>query len=583
MQTIVEMALVLILTFTVLVLAVPDMVYGSTEDGSVREAQEDNQCPDWLNPNNTQPCQCASEVLHCNSSTQEAAILDCYCMTASESNNVEVGKCIFNCEHRHSRIDTVYTELKDNISAVTSQFCDDFNRQGRLCGECKDDHYPPSYSYSLKCIKCKGHYHWLIYITVAFVPLTIFFILVVCLRISATSPQLNGYVVVAQFFTAPATLRVTLLAFEEHKTATLLVSAVTSLYGIWNLDFFRMLIPDICLHMNTLQALAVDYIVAVYPLVLIALCYTVLQFNYRFILWILRPFHVCSTRIRNQIDARTSLIDAFATFLLLSYVKLLSVSFDLLVPVQVFNATGHKIGLYLYYDASVEYFGKQHLPYAITALAVVLVFILLPLLLLMAFPMRCFQRLLGKCGIQFQVLRTFMDSFQGCYKDGTNGTRDFRYFPAVYLLLRVFLFVMYASTLNETSFGIAALTFITLGIAIFTAQPYKQHMSKYNTVEAMLISMVGMWLVSVMLLITVQLKANFYFETVFTFSIIMATLPLVYISTVAVRWILTREKMQTLAKKILNFRKRNQYEEIEGDNSFLEGIDQRNELNIGAI
>ena len=578
------MAPVLLVWFTVLVLAMPDVVYGSTEDGSVREAQEDNQCPDWLNPNNTQPCQCASEVLRCNSSTQEAAILDCYCMTASESNNVEVGKCIFNCEYRHSTFDTVYTKLKDNISAVTSQFCDDFNRQGRLCGECKDDHYPPSYSYSLKCIKCKGHYQWLIYITAAFVPLTIFFILVVCLRISATSPQLNGYVVVAQTLTVPPHIRVLFLVARGHKATTLKI--LTSLYGIWNLDFFRMLIPDICLHMNTLQVLAVDYIVAVYPLVLIALCYTLLQLNacnIRFILRLLRPFHVCSTRIRNQVDARTSLIDAFATFLLISYVKLLSISFDLLAPTQVYNATGHKTGLYLYYDASVEYFGKQHLPYAITALAVVLAFILLPLLLLMAFPMKCFQRRLGKCNMQFQVLRIFMDSFQGCYKDGTNGTRDFRYFPAVYLLLRVFLFTMYAVTRNETFYGIAALTFITLGIAIFTAQPYKQHMSKYNTVEAMLISMIAMWVVSIMLINTVQLKASSYINEVFIFSGILATLPILYISIVALRWIFSREKMQTLVLKIFPFYKRNQYEELEGDNSFLEGIDQRNELNVGAI
>ena len=82
--------LLLSLSLIVLALAVPDVVSGSTEYGTVREAQEDNQCPNWLNPNNTQPCQCASEIIRCNSSTQEAAILDCYCMTASESNDIEI-------------------------------------------------------------------------------------------------------------------------------------------------------------------------------------------------------------------------------------------------------------------------------------------------------------------------------------------------------------------------------------------------------------------------------------------------------------------------------------------------------------
>ena len=568
----------------VLALTVPDVVYGSTEDGSVREAQEDNQCPDWLNPNNTQPCQCVSEVLHCNSSTQEVAILDCYCMTASESNDIEIGGCIFNCEHSKSAFDMVYKMLPKNISGLTSWFCDDFNRQGRLCGECKDDYYPPSYSYSLKCIKCKGHYwYWLIYITAAFVPLTIFFILVVCLRISATSPQLNGYVVVAQTLTVPANLRIVLLTLEGRKTSTLFVGILTSLYGIWNLDFFRTLIPGICLHVNTLEALALDYVIAVYPLVLTIICYVAIQLHLtdisnssRFIAYLLMPFNACFNRIRDQIDARTSLIDAFATFLLLSYVRLCSVSFDLLVPTQVFNATGHKIGLYLYYDASIEYFGKQHLPYAITALAVVLVFILLPLLLLMAFPMRCFQRRLEKYNLESQVLRTFMDSFQGCYKDGTGGTRDFRYCPAVYMSLRIFLFTMYAVTLNVAFYDIAALSLMILAAVIIVIQPYKEHLSMYNAVEAIHFMTLAMWFVSAVSINAVSTKSIKLVDGFLAFSIIVSTLPIFYISFVALKWIFTREKVQKKLNKYLQCYKRSQYQELQGNDSFIDEVDQRN-------
>jgi len=31
------------------------------------------------------------------------------------------------------------------------------------------------------------------------------------------------------------------------------------MYGIWNLDFFRTLVPHICLQVNTLKALVLDY------------------------------------------------------------------------------------------------------------------------------------------------------------------------------------------------------------------------------------------------------------------------------------------------------------------------------------
>ena len=44
---------------------------------------------------------------------------------------------------------------------------------------------------------------------------------------------------------------------------------------MWNLDFFRALYTPFCLHpeTTTLQILALDYVVAVYPLVLLVVVY----------------------------------------------------------------------------------------------------------------------------------------------------------------------------------------------------------------------------------------------------------------------------------------------------------------------
>ena len=49
------------------------------------------------------------------------------------------------------------------------------------------------------------------------------------------------------------------------------IANTLSLYGIWNLDFLRTVIPHICLNVTTLQVLAPDYVLAVYPLVLRAI------------------------------------------------------------------------------------------------------------------------------------------------------------------------------------------------------------------------------------------------------------------------------------------------------------------------
>ena len=92
--------------------------------------------------------------------------------------------------------------------------------------------------------------------------------------------------------------------------------------------------------------------------------------------------------------------EAFATFLLLSSMKFLSVSFDLLKPTRVYDVTGSIISL--------------HLP----------VLPVLPVFILLVFPSKCFQKLCRYQSIYgFQVLRTFADAFQGCFKNGTNGTK----------------------------------------------------------------------------------------------------------------------------------------------------------------
>ncbi len=156
------------------------------------------------------------------------------------------------------------------------------------------------------------------------------------------------------------------------------------------------------------------------------------------VLWL--PFNKCYTLLQRKVDARTTVIDVFVTFLIFSYVKLSSVSCDFLVPTHLYNVRGESRGLYVYFDANLEYFGREHLPYGILALFISFFFLLLPVLLLLLYPLKIFQRYFG----HWQALRIFMDSFQGSFKDGVSeGRYDCRYFPAVYLIMRITLFLTY--------------------------------------------------------------------------------------------------------------------------------------------
>ena len=109
--------------------------------------------------------------------------------------------------------------------------------------------------------------------------------------------------------------------------------------------------------------------------------------------------------------------------------KIKGVSLGLLSPTALYHVDGSiDKKLYLFLAGDVEYFGPEHMPYAILALFFSTIFLILPGLLLFFYPFQFFQHFLNRIHCNFLVLRIFMDVFQGHYKDGTNNTRDYRFF-----------------------------------------------------------------------------------------------------------------------------------------------------------
>ena len=505
-------------------------------------------CPPWFEPING-TCKCGDSidgVVDCDETLQVSAILDCYCMTYNESTGTVVGACFLNAILEMQKNNNLYLPLPKTVKELNDAMCGHFNRSGQLCGECKRSYHPLVYSYDLECTMCSGgQYNWITYVAIAFVPLTVFLILVLCCRISATSPKLYGFVMFSQVLAFPANVRVLLVALRRKPPfSALAVKVLSAIYGFWNLDFFRTLIPhEICLKVDTLQALALDYGIAFYPLALIIVTYVLIELhdhNFRLMVWVWKPFHRCFARFRQQWDIRTSIIDAFATFLLLSNVKFLSVSLDLLTPTHVFSTNGSVVGMYLYYDASIEYFGKKHLPYAILAVFVVLTFILFPLLLLLLYPMRCFQRCLGHCGVKWHALHVFVDAFQGCYKDGTNGTRDCRYFAGVYYVMRLLLCIQFALTRNVAFYAVALFVLIGVAMLLVIVQPYKTEFAAYNVVDTIFVLVLAMWFVTVVFFNIAVVKARNLVKISEIASFLVAALPLFYLVVIFLHWICSR-------------------------------------------
>jgi len=181
--------------------------------------------PPWFLPDNNS-CKCGPsihDIVKCNEALQESAILDCFCMTYSESTGTVVGACFYNCVNNDGLKDLVYHPMSNDVYNLTGAMCGYLNRSGQLCGECKPGLSPPVYSYELQCTECAASWHnWVTYIAVAFLPLTCFLVLVLCCRISATSPQLCAFVSFSQGIAMPANVRILLIGLSHHPDASVL-------------------------------------------------------------------------------------------------------------------------------------------------------------------------------------------------------------------------------------------------------------------------------------------------------------------------------------------------------------------------
>ena len=83
---------------------------------------------------------------------------------------------------------------------------------------------------------------------------------------------------------------------------------------------------------------------------------------------------------------------------------------------------------------------------------------------------------------QWQIfLHTFVDSFQGCYKDGTEpGTRDCRWFSAMPFILRFLIFTVY-TTMLSVAYPFAAIVFTLTTLSLIVVNPYKKRFEWHST------------------------------------------------------------------------------------------------------
>ena len=479
---------------------------GNNSQYAVKSRFSESKCPLWHWREEDGTCKIGvdfNEIIIFERNTNQPWLLMFYCMTTSDKNDTNrsdvIGSCLLSFDVH--LVSTMYYPLPCNISKLNEYTCAGLNREGQLCGRCKKGFAPPVYSYVLNCVNCTDyHLNWLKYIGVAFGPLTLFCVLICFFHISATSAYLHGFIFFSQILTMQ--IIVGMLSntngYKEAKFSTRTsVNLYVSLLGIWNLDMFRVFYKPFCIHpnMTVVQSLALDYTIALYPLTLLMIIYGLVSLhsqNIRIIVTLWRPFKTFLRTFFRNLNIETSLVESFATLYLLSTMKMQSVILGLLSPTALYHVDGSiDEKLYLFLAGDVEYFGTEHMPYAVLALFFSTFFLVLPGLLLFLYPCRFFQHLLNMIHCNFLALRIFMDVFQGHYKDGTNNTRDYRFFSGIFFWTRFILVACFVLLSSLYSFLAFSIIITMLGFTVTALHPHRSKLHyRLDCISLILLSVV---------------------------------------------------------------------------------------------
>ena len=457
-------------------------------------------CPPWfVYSNSTNQCECYTNpslngVVKC---TDEAALLRLgYCTTYQKGAGLSVGSCNYLRPSLYEVTEDNYIRLPDNTSELNDYLCGPVNRKGELCSECMDGFGPSIFTVTPICSNCTNAWYGVpLYLFLEFVPITIFYFIILFFRISVTSAPMVAFVFFSQIGVSTLIV-ITNRYISDTSIAFHFLSVLTTFYGVWNLDFFRHVLPPFCVS-PSIKAIHITFLYCVsafYPLCLIALTALCIKLHSNHnvaIVWLWKKLNrwSCLRRLTSNQDVKKTIVDVFATFILLSYAKLLFTCVRTLTLDRRYTLSNSLLmtSFQVRSDPSIGFFSVEHLPFALASI-VILLFVIAPLtLLLTLYPLGSFRVVLFACiKSHTAALNLFVEKFYSCYRDSLDGGRDMRSFVSVYFLLRLihFLFSQFAF------FAVNISLFMISSILIALAQPYKK--SYMNIIDTLILLDIAM-------------------------------------------------------------------------------------------
>ena len=480
--------------------------------------------------------------------TNDKALLSYkFCMTfKEETNTLSASFCIYFELRGHNESEPGFISLPSHISELNDYMCGPMNRQGIVCNECIEGYGPSITSPTFKCSDCSTAWYGVpLYLLLELVPVTVFYLIVLIFQLNLTSAPMTSFICYSNIFLF--VLNFNIVSLHQLQATRIIL---TLFHGIWSLDFFRYAIPPFCVSpkLKIIHALYLQSVSAIFPFVLITITWICIKLHSRDYKIATRPWQLLTRVIFKHINVKwnsgRTVVDAFATFFLLAFFKVTVMLSSPLFPRRIQNLNNtdfsSSIAVHSITDPSVDFTSKEHLPYAIVSIALLLFAVFPPVILLALYPCHAFRSLLFKCLPRRSrgPLNIFVEKYYSCYRDGLDGGRDMRSLASLYFFIVLFIFIFWSFIVEAGLFLVAAL-FGGCSLFIATIQPYKK---KYMSVIDSLI-------LANMALLSVAFDRNVYASPFFQIIIeLLVFAPALGVSSFVIYKVLMKPLKRALVK-----------------------------------
>ena len=411
-------------------------------------------CPTWFYyDNSTQQCHCGNGLLCSGNKTVE--IEDGVCATSTgEGDQYYTGRCPFR--HTVNNTNRIYSEMPADPDLLDDVMCGPYNRKGLLCGKCIDGYGPTAHILDLRCANCSKlpeYYAIPLYLVLELLPITLLFICVTLFNFNITSGPLLGYIIFCQVHLHWLSTNVYIYQYIISHVSTylqVLYKFSVTLSQFWSFQYIiTNVIPPFCISekLSDIDIQLLCFVPATYPIVLVIATYILIELhtrNCKVIQTLWKPLNIILKKTNIKAVNGDAVIHAFASFIFLSslsvYATMWNVAADTLIYRKDLNTYKHTA----YFDPSLKYFGYRHMLYLTIGVIPFTILTLIPSVFHIIYPTRIYKYL-SRCisGRKRLAITAFAEALQVCFKDGLNGTRDYRsmaglitLFPIIYRLSR---------------------------------------------------------------------------------------------------------------------------------------------------